>query len=161
MKDWIEVSLKIMQKVLNDPEKLDCWRKAIQPIVEERFNMWAESGEDIPLFKGLSNLVLTLLLYISTGAEFAGKHAKELAPMIQAYETVLQRPVTKILPRWMSSDGRFMNRAEARIQVLIDEEVGRRLENPEKYKNNIDYLQYVLNTVGGTYKEGINPQSIF
>jgi hypothetical protein len=140
---------------------LDCWMKGIRPIAEQQFNTWAESGEDVPLFKGLSNLVITLLLYIFTGAEFTGKHAEELAPMIQAYETALQTPVTKILPRWMSSTGRFMNCTEARIKFLIDEEVDRRLENPEKYKNNMDYLQYVLDTVGGTYKEGTNPENIF
>jgi hypothetical protein len=152
MKDWVEVSLKIIQKALNDPERLDCWMKGIRPIAEERFNMWAGSGEDVPLFKGMSNLVITLLLHIFTGAEFAGKHADE---------TALQAPVTKILPRWMSSVGRFMNHTEARIKFLIDEEIDRRLENPEKYKNNMDYLQYVLDTVGGTYKEGTNPEDIF
>ena len=152
--DWVEVSLKIIQKSLNDPERLEYWVQNIRPIAAKRFNKWAETKESVPLFREMSKLVMRLLLYIFTGDEFAGKHADELVPLIQNYETVLQKPVTKILPRWMSFDGRFMNKVEKRLTELIDEEVDRRLENPKKYEQNKDYLQYILNTVGGKFKFG-------
>lgn len=152
----MEVSLKIMQKALNDHERLDCWMRGSRLIVQERFNEWAESGEPVPLFKGMSNLVLTLLLHLFTGAEFAGRHAHELVPMIQGYETAMQHPMTKVFPRWMSREGRLMNNAEARMKVLIDEEVDKRLGSPDIYEKNMDYLQYILNTVGGKFKEGIS-----
>jgi hypothetical protein len=37
---------------------------------------------------------------------------------------------------------------------LISQEVKTRVENPEEYKKNVDYLQSVLNTVGDKYAPG-------
>jgi len=102
--------------------------KLIRPLAKQRFTEWAESGEPVSLFRGMSNLVMTLLLYIFVGPDFAEKHAEELVPMIQAYE-------------W--------------LKTLIDEEVLRRLESPAKYEKNRDYLQMVLNAAGGKFMPSI------
>ena len=66
----------------------------------------------------------------------------------------MQKPVTRALPRWASKDGRLLDSVEKRFKELIDEEVTRRLENMDKYKDNIDYLQMILNTFGGKFVEG-------
>ena len=132
---------------------MEYWIQQAETIAREQFNQWAKNGEPVSLFRGMSTLVMTLLIYIFTGPEFAGKHAEELVPMVQAFERAIQKPQTKALPRWMSSEGRLMDDAEARMKVLIDEEVTRRLEAPQKYENNMDYLQGIVNTVGGKFSE--------
>jgi hypothetical protein len=142
-----------MQRALASSERMEYWIQQTEPIAREQFNQWAKNGEPVSLFRGMSTLVMTLLIYIFTGPEFAGKHVAELVPMVQAFERALQKPQTKALPRWMSHDGRLMNDAEARMKVLIDEEVMRRLEAPQKYENNMDYLQEIINTVGGKFSE--------
>jgi hypothetical protein len=47
-----------------------------------------------------------------------------------------------------------MDAVEERICELVGAEVVCRLENPEKYKDHRDYLQHVLNMVGGEYASG-------
>ena len=154
---WVEASRRIMIKSLNDPENVEYWMNLVRPLGKQRFTEWAEAGEPVSLFRGMSNLVMTLLLYIFMGPEFAEQHAEELVPMIQAYEWSLQKPQTKVLPRSMSPEGRLLDSVEERMKVLIDEEVLRRLESPSKYKKNMDYLQMVLNAGGGKFIAGILP----
>jgi len=144
-----------MLKSLNDPDNVEYWMKLIRPLAKQRFTEWAESGEPVSLFRGMSNLVMTLLLYIFVGPDFAEKHAEELVPMIQAYEWSLQKPQTKVLPRSMSPEGRLLDTVEERLKTLIDEEVLRRLESPAKYEKNRDYLQMVLNAAGGKFMPSI------
>jgi cytochrome P450 len=128
----------------------------IKPYVRKRFEGWCERGETLSLFQGMSNLVLTVLLHMFVGSEFAERHAEECIPLIREFESAMQKPLSKILPRWASAEGRLLAYVETRFKELVDEEVLHRLENMEKYKDNKDYLQMVLNTVGGKYVSGIS-----
>src|SRR5271170_751545 len=105
-----------MNKSLNASENVEYWMQLIRPLAKQRFTEWAESGGPVPLFREMSNLVMTLLLYIFVGPEFAELHAEELVPMIQAYEWSLQKPQTKVLPRWMSPEGRLLDSVEERMK---------------------------------------------
>jgi hypothetical protein len=145
-----------IQRTFSSSERLECWCQQGESIAREQFTQWAKSGEPVPLFRAMSTLVMTLLIYFFTGPEFAGKHVEELVPMVQAFERAMQKPQTRALPRWMSHEGRLMDYAESRMKVLIDEEVRRRLKAPQKYENNMDYLQEIVNTVGGKYSECIS-----
>ena len=128
----------------------------MRPLVNEQFRKWAEEGEPVPLFDGISNLALTVILYILAGPEFAARHAEELVPLIKTYEPAVQKPQTKAFPRWASKAGRLLNSVEGRIKELIDDEINRRLRNPEKYKFRTDYLQIMLNITGDMYTEGMS-----
>ena len=154
----MDASHRIMNKTINVSENVEYWMQLIRPLAKQQFTEWAESGEPVSLFRGMSTLVMTLLLYMLVGPEFAELHREELVPMIQAYEWSLQKPQTKVLPRWMSPEGRLLDAVEERMKVLIDEEVLRRLENPEKYEKNKDYLQMVLNMAGAKFMAGISSQ---
>lgn len=145
----------MLLKVLPSPDYLDAWIELIRPIAKERFNMWAETGEPVSLFRGMSDLVMRLLLCVFIGPKFAEKHADELVPMVQAYERALQKPQTKALPRWLSKEGRLLEAVEERISCLIKEEALQRLENPKQYEQNMDYLQAILNNYGGKYLSSI------
>lgn len=89
------------------------------------------------------------------GEEFAILYGDELVPLIRRYEPAFQKPQTKVLPHWMSKDGRLLDFAEERMVELIKLEARARLREPERYKNNGDYLQLVLNAEGGKYVDGI------
>lgn len=78
--------------------------------------------------------------------------------MIQAYEWALQKPQTKALPRSLSPEGRILESVEARMKQLIGEEFHRRRENPEKYEKNMDYMQSMINAMGGEYTEGASAE---
>ena len=145
-----------MQKILSSPEHFDAWVKLVKPMARARFLEWAENGEPIPIFQQMSHLVMTLVVNIIIGPEFAEKHGDEVVPMILAYEWALQKPQTKALPRWLSDEGRVLESVEARMKQLIGEEVEQRLKNPEKYKGNMDYMQAMLNNLGGNNIEGIS-----
>lgn len=155
MEGWVEASVAIMQKSLSSPANIEFWRTMIQPIARDRFESWSMNDVPVSLFQGMSELVMTVLFHMLTGPVFAEKHAKQLVPLVRAYESAMQKPVTRTLPRWASKEGRLLNSVEKRFKELIDEEVIRRLENMDKYKDNSDYLQIVLNTVGGKFSEGI------
>ena len=154
LEGWLEVSLRIMLKVLSAPESLEHWRSVAQPIVRERFERWSETGECVSLFRGISDIVMTEMLYMIMGDQFAQEHGEELVPLVRAYESAIQKPQTKAVPRWASAPGRLLNAVENRIKLLIDEEVAVRMNNPDKYKDNKDYLQHVLHMVGDKYAEG-------
>ena len=151
---WVEASYRIMAKSLSAPDNLEYWRNQVQPLIQRKFEEWAEKGEPVSLFRGLSDIVMTTLVYLLLGDEFAEKHAKEIAPKVRKYESALQTPETKALPRWASKNGRFMDAVEQRMCQLVGDEIARRLENPNKYKDYPDYLQHVLNTCGGKYASG-------
>lgn len=143
-----------MQKTLASAEHFDAWTKLVKPMAKAQFIEWAESGQPIAIFQQMSNLVMTLVLNIVMGPEFMERYGSELVPMIQAYEWALQKPQTKALPRWLSEEGRILESVEERMKQLVSEEAIRRLENPEKYANNMDYMQSILNELGGKYIEG-------
>jgi cytochrome P450 len=155
LEGWEDASHRILLKILPAPEYLNSWTELIRPIARERFNMWAESGQPVSLFRGMSDLIIRLLLYVFAGPRFAEKHGDELVPLIQEYERALQTPQTKGLPRWLSKEGRFLEAVEDRMRSLINEEVFQRLENPKQYEQNMDYLQAILNLEGGKYLPGI------
>lgn len=161
LEGWLETSLRIMSKVLSAPENLEYWRNVAQPIVRKRFEKWAETGECVSLFRGISDIVMTEMLYLVMGDEFAEEHAEELVPIVRNYESAIQKPQTKAFPRWASDPGRRLDYVENRMKVLLDEEVALRMNNPEKYKHNKDYLQLVLNMVGDKYAEGLLFHPIF
>lgn len=142
-----------MQRALSSSERVECWIQQAETIAREQFNKWAKDGEPVSLFRGMSTLVMTILIHIFTGPEFTRRHAEELVPMVQAFERAIQKPQTKALPRWMSSEGRLMDAAEARMRVLIDEEVRQRVEAPQKYEHNVDYLQGIVDALGGKLSE--------
>jgi hypothetical protein len=143
-----------MQRILSSPEHFDAWKRLVKPIAKARFIEWMDSGEPIPIFRQMSNLVMTLVVNIIMGAEFAEEYGDEVVPMIQAYEWALQKPQTKALPRSLSPEGRILESVEARMKQLIGEEFLRRRENPEKYGKNMDYMQSMINAMGGEYTEG-------
>jgi len=143
-----------MQRILSSPEHFDVWIRLVKPIAKARFSEWADTGEPIAIFRQMSNLVMTLVVNIIMGPEFAEIYGDEVVPMIQAYEWALQKPQTKALPRWLSEEGRILESVEARMTQLIGEQVLRRGENPEKYEKNMDYMQSMLNAMGGKHVEG-------
>jgi hypothetical protein len=151
---WAENGRPIMQMILADPENITYWTRLIRPLVRERFNLWAETGEDVSLFRGISDLVMTALFYLFLGDEFAMRHASELVPMVRAYEKAMQTPQTKVLPRWMSREGVLLDTLEDHFKSLCDKEINRRLSDMDKFRGNKDYLQLLLNAVGGTFAEG-------
>jgi len=143
-----------MQRILSLPEHFDIWIQLVKPIAKARFIEWADSGEPIPIFRQMSNLVMTLVVNIIMGAEFAEKYGDEVVPMILAYEWALQKPQTKALPRSLSREGRILDSVEARMIQLVGEEVLLRQKNPEKYDKNMEYMQSMLNAMGGEHIEG-------
>jgi hypothetical protein len=89
------------------------------------------------------------------GEEFAEKHASEVfAPMLKSYERALQNPQIKILPLWITTDGRLVNYFGVQMKGLLDNEVMKRINNPQKYRANTDYLQMLVNNLGDKYVEG-------
>jgi sterol 14alpha-demethylase len=151
---WVENSTRVMQRILSSPEHFDIWIRLAKPIAKARFMEWTDSGEPIPIFRQMSNLVMTLVVNIIMGAEFAEKYGDEVVPMIQAYEWALQRPQAKALPRSLSEAGRILDSVEARMKQLVGEEILWRQKNPEKYEKNMDYMQSMLNAMGGEHIEG-------
>jgi ATP-dependent protease ClpP protease subunit len=75
--------------------------------------------------------------------------------MVRAYEQAMQKSESKVLPRWMSRNGRLLDSVEEHFRALCDQEIARRLNNMDKYSGKKDYLQLILNTVGGRFAEGI------
>lgn len=124
-------------------------------IVRKQIDMWANDGEPVPLFDSISNLSLEALLHMLVGTDFAQRHVKELVPKVRAYEQALQAPETRLLPRWMSKAGRLLISVERRYTALLNCEIRHRMENIDKFRDNKDYLQIVLNAVGDNYFEGI------
>jgi hypothetical protein len=143
-----------MSKVFYAAENLEHWRSVTQPIVRKRFERWSETGECVNLFRGISDIVMTEMLYVIMGDKFAQEHAEELVPIVRAYESAIQKPQTKAVPRWASAPGRLLDTVENRLKELVDKEVVLRMNNPNKYKDNKDYLQQVLQMAGDKYAEG-------
>src|SRR5579859_1967256 len=145
---WLEASIKIMHTTLSAPENLLYWRTQMRTLVHDRFTYWSSSSQPINLFRGISDLTMTYLLYLIMGPEFAKKHAAEVVPMVREYESAMQKPETKLLPRWMSPKGRYLTFVERRMTELVGPEVEMRMREPEKYKGNKEYIQQVLDMVG-------------
>jgi len=124
-------------------------------MVRGRFEKWVSEGKPIPLFRAISDLVMTLLFHLIVGKEFAERDAEELVPLVRNYERAMQSPQTKTFPRWASAEGRFLDRVTARVKPLVDEEIERRMQSPELYRAHIDFLQHILNAVGIKYAESI------
>jgi hypothetical protein len=131
------------------------WKKLVQPIVKRQIQVWAESGEHLSLFRATSTVNLTVLFHIVTGSEFAEKHVPELVPLYLRYESAMETAPAIAFSRWVSPAGRFLNSFEARFKALIGEEIARRFDNWDNYKDVVDYLQILLSTGGKQFSEGI------
>ena len=143
-----KMSQRVMRRFMMGSDAFKTWVEVSQSIARERIEEWDKSGESVDIFREISALVMTVILSVLTGSNFAKKHAREIIPMVQAYESAMQKPEVKALPHWASKSGRFVNYTERRMKELIDEEVRCRVENPEKHKDNRDYLQMMLETEG-------------
>jgi hypothetical protein len=146
-----------MKKSLSEPGTMIYWNQVTRSITKEWFNRWAENGEEVPLFRGISQLAMTSLVHFVLGHRFAEKYGEEVANMVRKYESSLQKPQIRSLPRWMSKEGRYLDAVEARMKVLVDEEVFQRLRNFGEYKNNADYLQLLLIEFGDQFVQCIPP----
>jgi hypothetical protein len=140
--------MPLMRDAFNDPARLEAWREQCTSIARAQFKEWADRGQPVPLFRVISGLVITLLMHIFMGEEFALAHAEELVPMVRAYESAVQKPQTKTLPRWMSPEGKLLEAVEARFEQLIPEEATKRLENPTKYEKSLDWFQTLVTGFG-------------
>lgn len=149
----MEDAQRMAAKTLSSTEYIEAWKKLVKPIAKAKFLEWAESGDPIAIFYEMSTLVMTLVVNIVLGPEFAQEYGEEIVPMIQAYEQALQKPQTKVFPRWMSNEGKTMEYVEARFTQLIGQEITKRLADPKKFRNNKDYFQALLNTLGGEHVE--------
>ena len=150
-------AIPAVHKSLSNPQRLEYWRKLMRPLAEAQFKAWSDRGEPISLFRGMSDLVVKVLLHMFIGPEFAEKHAEELVPIILAYETAIQKPEVRLFPRWATKSGSLLHSTERRFEELIGKESKMRLENWEKYKDNLDLLQVLLNTMGRKNCEGVFP----
>ena len=151
---WTGGISSLLRDALNDPARLEAWKKQCIPIARAHFKQWANLGQPVSLFRSVSALAMTLLLHIFMGTEFAETHAEELVPMVRAYEWALQKPQVKVLPRWMSQEGKLLEAAEARMEQLIPEEIQKRAENPGKYQKNVDWFQTLMTRVGREHYDG-------
>src|SRR5579864_1441389 len=112
-----------MTKTFSAPENLQYWRAMGQQKTLHKFKDWARRGEPVSLFRGMSEVVLTLLFHLNLGDEFADKYVEELVPLVRDYESAIQKLQTKLFPRWMTGKGRLLSHVEHRITVLVEEEV--------------------------------------
>lgn len=135
----------IMRSFLNNPGTAKIWANLGERLLREKIETWCETRKAVPLFHEISTLVMTVVMYAIMGNAFADKYAKELIPIVQAYEVALQTPESKALPWWASKAGRIIKSAERRLKELLDEEVKFRLQNRDKFKDNVDFLQDMLN----------------
>jgi len=110
--NWIHDTMPVLRDTLTDPLRLEVWKAHCKPIAQAHFRKWAQTGTPIVLFREISSLVILVLVHIFMGPQFADTHAKELIPLVQAYESGLQKPQAKAFPRWASGVGRLLERAE-------------------------------------------------
>jgi cytochrome P450 len=155
----MQVSLVALRDTITDPIRLQSWKEQCQPIARARFRQWAQSKKPISLFRQISALAIHVLLHLFMGPDFANSHAEELVPLIQGYETMLQKPQGRALPRWATGGGRFLQRAEARMDEVVSKELERRLADPEKYKGNTDWFQVLISRIGKQFYDGISRNS--
>jgi hypothetical protein len=146
-----------IHKSLSTPARLEYWREQMWPIAKKQFDKWAESGKPVSLFRGISELVVRVLLHLFVGSDFASKHEDELVPLVLEYEAGIQKPEVRVLPRWPTKSGRFLISTEKRFEKLIAHETKMRLANSEKYKDEMDFLQVLINTTDGKHTEGNYP----
>jgi hypothetical protein len=135
------------------PQTAKTWSKIGELLLREKIESCCTTGEPISLFREISCLVLTVLMDSIMGSEFAKKHGKELIPLIQAHDENLYAPEFKFLPWWASKASRTIRYVEDRFNQLVNEEARVRLENVEKYKDNMDFFQLLLN--GSEKHDGI------
>ena len=139
-----------MRSFVNSSEILNVWGETGSRLLRERLETWTTSGENVAIFAEFSTMVMTVVIYAIMGAHFTEKYAKELVPLVQAYEMALQDPLAKGLRLWASNPGRLIKSVERFIKRVINEEVKERLENPEKYKKNVDFFQQLSALRGNT-----------
>ena len=141
----METAHPIMRSFLNNSDTARIWANVGERLFREKIETWCETREAVALFHEISTLVMTVVMYAIMGHAFADKYAKELIPIVQAYEVALQTPESKALPWWASKAGRIIKFTERRFKAVLDEEVKVRLQNRDKFKDNVDFLQDMLN----------------
>src|SRR5947207_12766232 len=98
-------AIPTVHKSLSNPKRLEYWRELMRPLAEAQLKTWSDRQEPVSLFRGMSDLVVKVLLHMFIGPEFAEKHTQELVPIILAYETAIQKPEVRVLPRWSTKSG--------------------------------------------------------
>ena len=140
----MKATLPIARLFINNPETVKTWMDVGGRILRERIETWCRTGQSVPLFQEISNLVMTVLIHVVMGDEFAEKYAAELVPLMQGYEIALQTLEFKALPLWASKVGWTMESTERRISDLLRNELEIRLKNPNLYKERAGYFQEII-----------------
>src|ERR1700724_86319 len=105
---------------LSDPANVARWTNAIKPIVRRQFDNWCESDEPVPLFNSISQLVLTVSMYMFMGPSFTERHAAELCLLLGQFEEAVQSPFARALPKWLSKDAQVPDYVDKRFKETID-----------------------------------------
>ena len=119
-------------------------------MTDEHFEKWITNGS-VPLFKSVSELVLSYLLVILVGEDFYKRHGAELIPRMAQFERDLQHPILRLVPDslWgLTRPGAAILNTRARFNELIAVELKDILADPEKHKDRGDYFYYVTTQCG-------------
>lgn len=146
--------MKIAKSSLMSQERINLFAIDCAKIADEHFNKWTQS-ESVPLFQGVSHLVLSFMITMLMGEEFYRKYGDELIPKMDQFERDLQNPILRLLPwsLWgLSAPGRRHFQVADRFGELTCTELDDILKNPEMHVGRTDYFYNAVQKLGNGFR---------
>lgn len=135
-------------------ERINLFAVECTKVANEHFDKWSQS-DTVPLFKKISELVLSSMLTMLMGEDFNRKYGEELVPKMDQFERDLQKPILRLLPwsLWgLSAPGRRHIQVADRFGELASAELDDILNNPEMHEGRTDYFYNAVQKMGNGFR---------
>src|ERR1700753_2561909 len=104
-REFAPITVKFIKTNFSRPDGLDAGFAHCKPLVESRFESWANQGV-VPLFQSISELVVSMSAAFLFGPGFLEEYGEEFVPMMIQFELLMQKPLLRFVPHslwWLTS----------------------------------------------------------
>ncbi|KAE8225211.1 hypothetical protein CF319_g2007 [Tilletia indica] len=116
---------------------------------ESEMAKWVRETQSIgstDLFKASFDVMSLIISKYAFGEEFTSKHGSEICYLIFQFDALMGDTAVMATPKWAfwTKGNRAIKAHRQRFYEITNAELQRRLTNPELYRDNDDYLQYLI-----------------
>lgn len=134
-----------LNRGINRTAALEHYRSVAAEEAEKSLSDWA-SKSDIEIFEEASKFAHKVIVRCLMGQDFYEKNIDELYDLLHRMEADIGHPFNFLFPDWVPHPpAKRLGKARDRVAEIFHERLNEREQNPEKWRNSLDYVSYTLN----------------
>ncbi|KAJ9325560.1 hypothetical protein DTO027B5_6328 [Paecilomyces variotii] len=146
-----------LNRGINRTAALEHYRSIAAEEAEKSLSNWA-SKTDVEIFEEASKFAHKVIVRCLMGQDFYEKNIDELYDLLHRMEADIGHPFNFLFPDWVPHPpAKRLGKARDRVADIFHERLNEREQNPEKWRNSLDYVSYTLNDASTAHLKEFYP----